>query len=62
MTDMKPMGLWVEGDWIAAIAVVVLAHRLEALRHFLRVAMLAPRADLRAAGYWVPSRISPFDA
>lgn len=24
MTDMKPMGLWVEGDWIAAIAVVVL--------------------------------------
>ena len=25
MTDMKPMGLWAEGDWIAAIAVVVLA-------------------------------------
>lgn len=24
MTDMKPMGLWAEGDWIAAIAVVVL--------------------------------------
>lgn len=24
MTDFKPMGLWAEGDWIAAIAVVVL--------------------------------------
>ncbi len=24
MTDLKPMGLWVEGDWIAAITVVVL--------------------------------------
>ncbi len=24
MTDFKPMGLWVEGDWIAAIAVVIL--------------------------------------
>jgi proton-dependent oligopeptide transporter, POT family len=24
MTDLKPMGLWAEGDWIAAIAVVVL--------------------------------------
>jgi proton-dependent oligopeptide transporter, POT family len=24
VTDMKPMGLWAEGDWIAAIAVVVL--------------------------------------
>jgi proton-dependent oligopeptide transporter, POT family len=25
MTDFKPMGLWAEGDWIAAIAVIVLA-------------------------------------
>ena len=25
MTNFKPMGLWIEGDWIAAIAVVVLA-------------------------------------
>ena len=25
MTDMKPMGLWAEGDWIAVIAVAVLA-------------------------------------
>jgi proton-dependent oligopeptide transporter, POT family len=25
MTDFKPMGLWAEGDWIAAITVVVLA-------------------------------------
>lgn len=24
VTDLKPMGLWVEGDWIAAITVVVL--------------------------------------
>jgi proton-dependent oligopeptide transporter, POT family len=24
VTDLKPMGLWAEGDWIAAIAVVVL--------------------------------------
>jgi proton-dependent oligopeptide transporter, POT family len=24
MTDMKPMGLWAEGDWIAAISVIVL--------------------------------------
>ncbi len=25
MTDLKPMGMWAEGDWIAAIATVVLA-------------------------------------
>jgi proton-dependent oligopeptide transporter, POT family len=30
VTDMKPMGLWVEGDWIAAIAVIVLAMFLAA--------------------------------
>lgn len=30
VTDFKPMGLWVEGDWIAAIAVVVLGMFLAA--------------------------------
>jgi POT family proton-dependent oligopeptide transporter len=30
MTDFKPMGLWAEGDWIAAIAVVVLGMFLAA--------------------------------
>jgi hypothetical protein len=43
------------------VAVVRLAHRLEAVRHFLCVAVLATGADLRAAGYRVPRRVGPFE-
>ena len=36
--------------------------KLEPLRKGLRVAMLAARADLRAAAYRIPCRVGPLDA
>lgn len=37
-----------------AVAIIRLPHRLQPNRHPLRIAMLAPGTDLRAAGYRIP--------
>lgn len=45
-----------------AVPIVRLPHRLQPLRHALRIAVLAPRADFRATRDRVPSGLRPFDA
>src|SRR5579863_8483329 len=44
-----------------AVRIVALTHCLKTARHPLRVAIFASRANLRAAGYWIPGSISPFN-
>src|SRR5476649_1738872 len=56
----KLQHLWLKGQF-KAIAVVCLAHRLEAVCHSLRVAVFATGADFGAAGHRVPCRVGPFD-
>ena len=46
---------------VEPVPVVRLPHRLQALRHPLGVAVLAARADLRAARHRVPRRLGPLD-
>lgn len=50
----------VEGH-IKAVPVIMLTHRLEAIRKPFRIAVLAAGADLCAPGNWVPGGIRPFD-
>jgi len=47
---------------VESVSVVRLPHRLKPLRHSLRVAVLTPRADLRATGYRIPRGTGPFNS
>ena len=44
------------------VLVVLLAHRSQAVGHPLRVAVLAPSADLRAASHRIPCSLRPLNA
>ena len=53
-------GIFVQGD-VKAVAVVGVAHGLEAAGHALGVAMFAAGADLGTARDGVPSCLGPLD-
>src|SRR5579872_4872571 len=52
--------LWLKSQ-PETVRIVALTHGLEAARHSLCVAMFASGTNLRAAGYWIPGSISPFN-
>lgn len=46
---------------VESISIVRLAHRLQAFRHALGIAVLAPRADFSAARQGIPGGLGPFN-